>query len=107
MVINDLLTVSHHRFYQHLFHSLCLFVGGMQTYRLEGVCLRGSLRVPLLFPLPFFFLLFDVLTDHAIHRVQERLLLDTHTLRQFTEICRTQDRVGNDRDALHDAADSL
>ena len=57
--------------------------------------------------MPLLLFLLDVLTDHTVHRVQQRRLLDAETLGEFTEIGGAQDLVRDDGDALHDATDGL
>ena len=55
----------------------------------------------------FLLLVLDILPYHAVHRVQQGLLLDAHAQGEFAEIGGAQYLVGNDGDALHDASDGL
>ena len=65
------------------------------------------LSISFYLPFPLLLFLLEVLADHAVHRVQQRLLLDTHALGEFTQIGGAQYLIGNHSDALHDAADGL
>ena len=59
------------------------------------------------FSLSFLSFFLNLLADHPVHRVEQCLLLDTHTLGEFAEVGGAQDLVWYDGDALHDATDGL
>ena len=77
--IDNLLTMTNHSLYQQALNLFRLFVDAVQTYELRlGSCLWVLLLISLSVLLLFFLLY--VFGNHAVHRVQQRLFLDTQSL---------------------------
>ena len=105
ILVDHLFSMTDNGLYQQPLHLAGLVVDAVQADK-RCRCLLPVI-LPLSIPLGLFLLLLTVLGYHAVHRVEQRLLLDVQALGQFTEIGRAQYLVGNQRDAPHDAADGL